>query len=281
MTRVRLILYSVFRAVSILIKKYLLDEKMIDVEEYHAKAGLSAEEWVKMWESGEISEDHTHDETHQTSCGDSESCSHGHEDNHIPFLERNLHHLTNDNTDKSIFVSLCGNSPDMEWLCNKGYSVVGAEISERAVKEAFDKGHVPFEVNTDGNIKVYSATDSKKFKVYVGNFFSEEIVPGKLGTFDCIWDGHGIVAIPVSQQSDYAKKLLTFLKPGGKILFSTVDYDTTKLKSGPAPASVPASRIQELYPQCEVNLIEEKPLPAGELEGINEWSNLMILVTSI
>lgn len=283
---------------------------------HHVETGISAEGWLKMWED-EYTHDHGqhvdgscgeecshghgdigegHDETHFTSCDDTGDhdaghgchsdqhgqCGHGKVDMH---LKRNLHHLTGGDEHKAILVSLCGNSPDMEWLCGLGYRVVGTELSETAVKRAFEQavcGPIPFEVSVDGNIKVYSATDGKKLKIFVGNFLDQDgITPAKLGTFDCIWDSHGIVALPEDQQKLYAEKLSTFLKPGdgGKILFSTVDYDIAMLKSGPAPAPIPASVLQRFYSGCEVELLENEPLRPGKLEGVGEWTNPVVLVT--
>ena len=230
---------------------------------------------------------HHHDHIHSTSCGDEcspdQDSEHAHGNKVDVHLKRNLHHLTGGDTGKSILVSLCGNSPDMKWLCDQGYSVAGVEISETAVKQVFEKaldGPIPFEVVTDGSVKIYSATDDRKLKIFVGNFFDDGTSPAKVGTFDCIWDAHGIVSLPVAQQKQYAQKLGTFLKPGGgKILLSTVDYDITKLKEGPAPAPVPASLLQEFYPGKEISLLENKPLPRGELQGVEDWTNPVVLVT--
>ncbi len=268
------------------------------------KAGLGAEEWLKMWEGG-FTHDHSHVPDGSEDCHSHEHHCHEHEEEPHScnpteteldekggklkvdvYLKNNLKHLTDGKTDKTVLVSLCGNSPDMEWLCSKGYSVVGVELSETAVKNAFEKSDIepdkpiPYEVTVDGSLKIYSATDGKRMKVYVGNFFDDALSPGKLGTFSCIWDAHGIVSIPIPQQEPYAKKLLTFLKPGGKMLFSTVDYDISKLKTGPAPAPVPLSTLQGFYPQCKVELLENAPLPSYEIDGVDEWSNCVILVTS-
>lgn len=275
--------------------------------------GLSAEDWLKMWNCGWTHDygQHVHDETHFTSCGAGDECEshcggdsdhHGHGCSHSGdgshacghhgdredqcqvdvHLKRNLHRLTGGDVKKAILVSLCGNSPDMEWLCGQGYKVVGTEISETAVERAFEKaacGSIPFKVTVDGSVKTYSATDDKNLKIYVGDFFHDGINSGKLGTFDCVWDAHGIVSLPVHQQKPFAEKLGTFVKPGGKILFSTVDYDIAKLKKGPAPAPVGASVLREFYPQCKVDLLETKPLTSGELEGVDEWDNLVVMVT--
>ena len=254
----------------------------MEAEQGGAKVGLTAQEWMEMWGSGQW-EDKS-EEGHQGSQegGDHHHSEEGRGCDHGQYFRKYITHLTDGNTDKAVFVSLCGDSLDMEWLCSQGYSAVGAELSEIAVKKVFEKGTkgaIPFEVVTDGDLKIYSATDDKKLKVYVGNFLTDTINPNKTGTFDCIWDSHGIVSLPVSQQSAYAAKLLTFLKPGGKIMFSTVDYDATKLKSGPAPAPVPVSLLQEFYPTGEVKLLENQPLPAGELEGVDEWTNLLVLIS--
>ncbi len=170
-----------------------------------------------------------------------------------------------------------GNTLDLGWLCDLGYSVVAAELSEIGSFSNAPGGQIPI---TNENLKYYSATDGKKMKVYVGNFFSEALVPENIGTFDCIWDSHGIVAMPISDQEPFAKKLITFLKPGGRMLFSTVDYDLTKLTAGPVPAPVPASRLQELFPKCEVKQLANEPLPCSDFEGVDEISSPVVLVTS-
>ena len=165
--------------------------------------------------------------------------------------------------------------------------MVGAELSETAVKNIFnrkDGEKIPHEVVEKDNVKIYSATDGKNLKVYVGNFFAEGINPNNLGTFDCIWDAHGIISLPASEHQQYASKLASFLKPKGKILFSVVDCDVSKLKEGHAPALVTYSQLQEFYPECEVRLLESKtfPVPKGHhdaFEGVENVKNPVILVS--
>ena len=252
------------------------------------KVGLSPDQWKKMWD-GDFSdcahsEDHCSETPHE-SCGDeiTDEDEYGNKLKVADILYRNIANLTAGKPKETVLISLCGDSPDLEWLCSKGYSVVGLELSETAVKAIFDKaraGPIPFEVSSEEGFMIYSATDGKPLKVYVGDFFGDRMNPDLLGTFNCIWDAHGIVSIPVGQQQRYAEKLFTFLKPGGKILFSTVDYDIGKLTSGPAPAPVPASKLSDFFPNCDVNLLEEKALPRWELEGVEHWSNQVILISS-
>ena len=237
-----------------------------------ALVGIKAEGWIKLYDEWNQEQD--------PSTGGQEEQSQ--EENNVVYIQRNLKHLTGDDTAKNILVSLCGDSKDMEWLCAQGYSVVGAELSETAVKTVFnrkDGEKIPHEVVEKDNVKIYSATDGKNLKIYVGNFFADAISPENVGTFDCIWDSHGIVSLPFSQHEPYAKKLATFLKPKGRMLFATVDYDITQLKKGPAPAPVPATQLQKYYPESEVKLLESEPMKPYELEGVEKWSNLMTLVT--
>ena len=82
------------------------------------KAGLTAESWLSMWESRDMDKDssfpsaeghgddhdHEHSHDHDHHHDDTECHDHGTEvDKH---LIRYLSHLTCDNTDNSIFVSL-------------------------------------------------------------------------------------------------------------------------------------------------------------------------------
>ena len=255
------------------------------------KVGLSGEEWLKMWESG-----FTHDNTQQSDDPEGHHRHHkedfGHStiedvDSHgtklkvDSYLFRNLNSLTKGDTTEAVLVPLCGSTKDLEWLCSKGYSVAGLEISEKAVKHAFEKacaGPIPYEVCQKGKVKVYSATDGKNLKVHVGNFFSKEISSEEIGTFGCIWDSHGIVSLPVSQQKPYAKKLQTFLKPGGRMMFSMVYYDINKLAKGPAPAPMSRSMLAEHYPSSTVTLLEEEKFEQHEFEGVDHMTNPIILV---
>lgn len=155
-------------------------------EEELFKVGLGPEQWLMMWESG-----FTHEHSQQTDPSSGEHHHHDHEHGEHghstvedidkdgrslkvdSYLFRNIHSLTGGNTNESVFVTLCGDTKDLEWLSSKGYSVVGAELSEKAVKQAFENacaGPIPYKITSKGDIKIYSATDGKKLRIYVGNF---------------------------------------------------------------------------------------------------------------
>ena len=248
----------------------------------------STEQWLKMWEDGFH---HHHQEEQSGDKSGSEHCADGGEtkqasgpghhgtevDKH---LKRHLNSLTEGKENLSIFVTLCGNSPDLVWLCEKGYQVVGCELSPKAVEQLFENrvlgGKIVHEVNDEGGIKTFTATDGKKLKVYVGDFFGP-LSADVTGVFDCIWDCHGIISVDANLHGQYAEKVSTFLKPGGRMLFSTLDHDETV---GHRPVPVSTSRLAELFPDFNVEVLEnfESAWHNQKCEGGN-WTNPVVLLT--
>ncbi len=265
------------------------------------KVGLGPDQWLKMWETDfadDPSCEHTDPadgEHHHSDAQEGAHEDHGQcndtvddvDDSGKPlkvdkYLIKNISRLTGGNTKADILVSLCGDTKDLQWLSSKGYSVVGVELSEKAVKQSFENacgGPIPYEVTSYSDVKVYSATDGKSLRVYVGDFFGDGISPRQLGKFDSVWDSHGIVSLPISMQKGFADKLLTFVKPGGKMLFSTVDYDITTLKKGPAPAPIPCALLKEFYPNCKIDLLENLEFEKGHFfDGVEHVTNPITLV---
>ena len=257
--------------------------------EQHAKVGLSAGQWVKFWEEGDFGDDgqhhehHGHDHHHSDGAGDDDEYYEGHGSGKVDkYLQKHLDRLTGGKPSVSFLVTLCGNSPDLVWLCEQGHAVVGSEISEIAVKDIFEKPSngtsIPYAVTSEGKFRVYSATDGKNLKVYIGDFF--ELTAEISGTFDAVWDSHGIVSLPVELHEAYAKKVCSLLKPGAKLLFSTVEYDISELKSGPAPCPIPTARLRELFPDnFDVELMDKPKLRCGELPGVTLWTNPIHILT--
>ena len=247
----------------------------------------SAEQWLKMWEDG--FHHHHNDDQQQSGHGDHQESAEnkprasgpGHHGTAVDkYLQKHLNRLTEGKDNLSIFVTLCGNSPDLAWLCEKGYEVVGCELSAKAVEQLFENrvlgGKIDYEVKEEGEVKIYSATDGKKLKVYVGDFFGA-LSPDMTGTFDCIWDCHGIISVPTNLHGQYAEKVAEFLKSRGRMLFSTLDCDDHK---GPGPAPVSVSRITELFPNFKVEVIENPVSPFHNRKfGSGNWTNPVTLLT--
>ena len=244
----------------------------------------TAEQWLKMWEGGFHHHHHDDQQPKLEQEGEekkSNASGPGHHGVEVDkYLQRHLSRLALGKDNLSVFVTLCGNSPDLAWLCEKGYEVVGCELSPKAVEQLFENrvlgGKIPYEVKEEGEIQVFSATDGKRLKVYVGDFFGV-LSPNVTGTFDCIWDGHGIISVPANSHPQYAKKIAKFLKPGGLMLFSTLDCDDKKGHGGPVPVS--ASRLTELFPSFKVEMLEN-PESAWHNQkfGGGNWTNPVTLL---
>ena len=124
----------------------------------------------------------------------------------MTFLQKHLGALVEGKDRPSIFVTLCGNSPDLVWLCEKGYDVVGCELSTKAVEQLFENkvlgGKIDHVVKAEGDTKIFTASDGKKLKVFVGDFFGP-LSPEMTGTFDCVWNSHGIISVPANLHSQH------------------------------------------------------------------------------
>ena len=256
------------------------------------KVGISPEQWVKMWEEwntpGHKCEHeqeqcgHSHADHASEEHGKEHESSGGHGSEVDKYLIKHLDRLTGGHENRTILVTFCGNSPDLAWLCQKGHTVVGCEIAEAAVKELFENkvlgGSIPYKVQEKGDVKIFSATDGKKLEVYVGDFFGS-LSPEMTGMFDCIWDSHGIVSIPIPLHRPFAQKVIKFLKPGGRMFFSTSDYDITKLKVGPAPCPMSTAQLEELFPDFDVELLDESEEDPSQMEGLDRFTNPYNLLT--
>ena len=47
----------------------------------------------------------------------------------------------------SVLVTMCGKTVDIPWLCEKGHSVTGVELSPVAVQQLFQENSIPYTVS--------------------------------------------------------------------------------------------------------------------------------------
>ena len=83
-------------------------------------------------------------------------------------------------------------------------------------------------VGSSGNFTVFKATDKNNIELYSGDIYN--CSPDALGgQFDAIWDCNAMVAINPEDREKYSDTLMALLKPNGRILLTTYEYDQ-KLK---------------------------------------------------
>lgn len=165
---------------------------------------------------------------------------------------------------RSILVPLAGKSQDLVYLASKGFTVVGVELSAKAVADFFaENGLVPT-VATVGPFEVWSAG---RIAMFVGDFFA--LAPAHLAavaTITALYDRAAIVALPPEMRARYADHVRTLLAPGTPGLIVTFDYPQ-ELSDGP-PFSVPGAELRRLYEGLAIEEIDSAMADAPRLRDL-------------
>jgi thiopurine S-methyltransferase len=143
----------------------------------------------------------------------------------------------------SVFVPLCGKSKDMLFFLERGYEVVGVELSEIACQAFFDENHLKYVTEQLPHFTVYRGD---KISIYCGDFF--EFKPEWIFNLGLVYDRGCLIALPSELRSRYAEKLHSILEKQAldyKLFIIVLNYDQT-LKKGP-PFSVLPEEVLRLY----------------------------------
>ena len=162
---------------------------------------------------------------------------------HLPevnsYLLRYFDKLLTQDTE-SVFVPLCGKTLDLPWLARRKKKVVGIELVHKAVQEFFKENKLTHSIQKSGKLNLFS---NDNIDLFQGDFF--DLNKAQTFLFEAIYDRGSIVAFDRSERQRYVNHLMSFLKPGGRILLITLEYDQNKM-TGP-PFSVPTDEIEWLY----------------------------------
>ncbi|MCF7502297.1 MULTISPECIES: thiopurine S-methyltransferase [Vibrio] len=177
--------------------------------------------------------------------------------------------------EKSVFVPLCGKSEDLIWLATKHEDVQGVELSQIAVRAFFSEHlYTPTVTRISGQHELYQFDE---LSVYTGDYFSAPIRP-----VDIIYDRASLVALPAEMRVQYIERLKQRLKPGGKILLVTLDYDQSEM-AGP-PFSVPKLEIDQLFAGYKITLLNQDIAndkhPKIAKKGLSRFSEEVYLIES-
>ncbi|MCK8071365.1 MULTISPECIES: thiopurine S-methyltransferase [Vibrio] len=177
--------------------------------------------------------------------------------------------------EKSVFVPLCGKSEDLIWLASKHEDVQGVELSQIAVRAFFAEHlYTPTVTQISGQHELYQFDE---LNIYTGDYFTAPIQP-----VDTIYDRASLVALPEEMRVQYVERLKQLLKPGGKILLVTLDYDQSEM-AGP-PFSVPKLEIDQLFAGYKITLlsqdIADDEHPKIAKKGLSRFSEEVYLIES-
>lgn len=182
---------------------------------------MEREFWLERWRTGQIG---------------------WHQDDGHPFLPRWWSRLETDAgvaRFRRAFVPLCGASPDMLWLRERGTAVVGIDLSPLALRTFFeDAGLVP----AVDRVCLFERWSADEIELLAGDFF--DVDAASLGGFDSIYDRAALIALPAALRPRYVQRVAALADPGTRLLLVALEHDAAP--TGP-PFSVPASEIDALY----------------------------------
>lgn len=156
----------------------------------------------------------------------------------------------------TVLVPLCGKTIDLAHLAQLGATVVGVEISERAILEFFNEQNLSFETDTFAD---FTIRKSENIELWEGDFF--KFPTHKHPSFDLIYDKAALVALPPKMRKRYGKKLSALSSDATSILLHHFIYSQEQM-SGP-PFSVSVQEVEVLFSnQFRIQLLYEYTIPA-------------------
>lgn len=176
-----------------------------------------------------------------------------------------------------LFVPLCGKSPDLAWLHDRGIKVTGIELSRLAVDAFINENRLNGEWTTSAGISCYL---DQRYKLYCGDFFM--LTASDLGDLHAAYDRGSLVALPPALRQRYAAHLSGLMPTGSRILLVSYDYDQNETH-GP-PFSTPCAEVSGLFEDWfEMELLDEEEVLRSHqgmaARGVTKLSEFAVLLT--
>lgn len=144
-----------------------------------------------------------------------------------PMLERHVDALGLMAGD-SVFVPLCGASLDLPWLVEKGFNVIGVELSELAVAQLFNEHGLKPSLETLGDIKRWQAG---ALTIFQGDLFS--LTSDMTGPVTAVYDRAALIALPPDMRHRYVQHTNSITPMTRRTLLITLEYDPTVMNGPP------------------------------------------------
>ncbi|KAL8583791.1 hypothetical protein ACOMHN_036426 [Nucella lapillus] len=192
-----------------------------------------------------------------------------------PMLLKHVNVLEDGRSNLRILMPLCGKFWDMHWLAQRGHTVVGVEVAERAVHEflkEYPYSHTARPVpGVEGTL---FQTHDKKIQIYCCDFF--KITPEEVGVVDAVWDRGSMVSINVCDRPRYAQVMQSVMSKHCRYLLSALNYDETKYTG--IPHHLGDEAIREVFENtntvteidCSSNVVEKDHKKIWGLDWLRE-----------
>jgi thiopurine S-methyltransferase len=172
-----------------------------------------------------------------------------------------------------VFVPLCGKALDMAWFASQGLRVLGAELSELAVRQFFDEHGLAPGVEERPTGRHYRAGG---IEIVCGDAFGLD--DALLATCDAVFDRAALIALPAPMRRRYAESLYARLPAGCRGLLVTLEYPAHE-KAGP-PFPVAEDEVRALYGrEWTVRVLERRDIldaqPAFADEGVTRLETVV------
>lgn len=162
----------------------------------------------------------------------------------------------------NVLVPLCGKSLDMIWLTDRVKTVVGVEVSEKAIHEFIEENNLTTEQDSFANFTIHK---THKIELWCGDFF--KFPDHKYTSYDLIYDKAALVALPPAMRNRYAEKIIALSAENTRMLLHHFVYGQSEMP-GP-PFSVSKWEIEELYGDYfDIKTLEENEL---EIESFQKF----------
>ncbi|XP_075907726.1 putative thiopurine S-methyltransferase [Nelusetta ayraudi] len=193
-------------------------------------------------------------------------------------LKKYIHLVLAGRSKICFFLPLCGKTVDMKWLADMGHSVVGVEISEKAIREFFEESKLTYSeepVPTIPGAKVYKSSDGN-ISLYQCDLYSFSSSIG--GQFGAIWDRGSLVAINSGDREKYIALMTSLMDKDCTYLLETSSYNP-ELYPGP-PFCLPEEQVQTLFGKSfNFQLLDSEELLLKDLKGLDRLTELIFLIT--
>jgi thiopurine S-methyltransferase len=180
---------------------------------------------------------------------------------HQSAVDRNLRQYWPDlgfTIDSRVFVPLCGKSLDLLWLCQRGHSVTGVELSTVALESFCLEHGIPAKRRIGDDFDVYEVP---KLQLFRGDFFA--LTPELLGPIHSVYDRAALISWASELRATYVKHITALTNPGTQTLLVTLEYPQEQMK-GP-PFSVGADEVDRLYARHhEIRALSRQDVLANE-----------------
>ena len=160
----------------------------------------------------------------------------------------------------SVFVPLCGKSYDMFYLYQKGFKVVGVDLSEIAAKQFFNENNMEYSVSRVEDLMLYKGD---RIQIFCGDFFT--LKTSHLVNVKAVYDRAALIALDDELRQKYVNHLNDIISQDVRILLLTLNYPQHQWV-GP-PYAVSKLEVDSLYGgsfQCQelqnISDIENEPM---------------------